>query len=144
MTAQVNGSNVLFTPAVSSAFNEQCAPAPGVVIGPKGVSAAVSFPQYPIGITQTGPDGTLTVDFSQTAGDDPNQMDWSQCIVRYKIVQGTFLNPQLGMAAQQAALQALQQQQGGAATSGSSSSKPQMLFQIFGTVVGALGLLLLL
>lgn len=144
MSAQVNGSNVLFTPAVSSAFNENCAPASGIVIGPKGASAAVSFPQYPIGITQTGADGSLTIDFSQTAADDPNQMDWTQCIVRYKIVQGTFLNPQLGASAQAAALQALQQQQGTAASSSAASSEPRPLLHLLGAVIGAAGLLLLL
>lgn len=142
MTAQVNGTGVLFTPATSSAFNQACDPVPGLVIGPKGVSAAAVFPQYPIGISSTGPDGTLTIDFSQTAADDPNQMDWSQCIVRYKIVQGTFLNPQLGVGAQQAALQALQQQQlGAAATSAGQCSRP---LQLLGALVGVLGLLMAL
>ncbi|KAF8065917.1 hypothetical protein HT031_002978 [Scenedesmus sp. PABB004] len=111
MTATVNGTSVLFTPAVSSAFNEACDPAPGIVIGPKGMQAAVSFPQYPIGLTSTGPDGTLSIDFSSTAGDDPNQMDWSQCIVTYKILSGTFMNPQLAIAAQQGTMAALQQRQ---------------------------------
>jgi len=69
----------------------------GVVIGPKGTQAAVSFPQYPIGLTSTGPDGTMQIDFSSTASDDPNNMDWSQCIVTYKIIQGSFLNPVAGM-----------------------------------------------
>lgn len=143
MTASVNGSSVLFTPSTSSAFNERCDPAPGVVLAPNGATAAVTFPQYPIGITSTGPDGTLTIDFSQTAADDPNQMDWSQCIVRYKIVQGTFLNPQLGTAAQQAALQALQQQQQGAGTtSGAADSRPRELLQLLIAMVGAAGLLL--
>lgn len=97
MTAQVNGSNVLLTPAVSSAFHESCDPVQGIVIGPKGTQAAVSFPQYPIGLTSTGPDGTLQIDFSATAADDPNNMDWSGCIISYKIIQGSFLNPVGGM-----------------------------------------------
>lgn len=97
MTLQVNGSNVVMTPAVSEAFHEKCDPVQGVVIGPKGTQAAVSFPQYPIGLTSTGPDGTLQIDFSATASDDPNNMDWSQCIVSYKIIQGSFLNPVGGM-----------------------------------------------
>lgn len=97
MTAQVNGSMVTLTPAVSEAFHEKCDPVKGIVIGPKGTQAAVSFPQYPIGVTSTGPDGTFQVDFSATAGDDPNNMDWSQCIVSYKIIQGSFLNPVGGM-----------------------------------------------
>jgi hypothetical protein len=102
MTAQVNGSNVVLTPAVSAAFNEKCDPVQGLVIGPKGTQAAVSFPQYPIGLTSTGPDGTFQIDFSATAADDPNNMDWSQCIVTYKIIQGSFLNPIGGMYANMA------------------------------------------
>jgi hypothetical protein len=117
MTATVNGTSVLFTPAVGSAFNEQCDPAPGVVIGPKGTQAAVTFPQYPIAITSTGPDGSLMLDFSVTAGDDPNQMDWSQCIVSYKIIQGSFLNPQLALAGQQSNAR-IPGLQGAVATSG--------------------------
>lgn len=97
MTVQLNGSNVVMTPAVSAAFNEKCDPAQGIVIGPKGTQAAMSFPQYPIGLTSTGPDGTLQIDFSQTAADDPNNMDWGQCIITYKIIQGSFLNPIGGM-----------------------------------------------
>lgn len=57
----------------------KCNPAPGLVIGPKGNQAAIVFPQYPIGITTTGPDGSVTVDFSLTAEDDPNGKDWSAC-----------------------------------------------------------------
>lgn len=106
MTAQVNGSNVVLTPAVSQAFNEKCDPVRGLVIGPKGTQAAVSFPQYPIGLTSTGPDGTFQIDFSATAGDDPNNMDWSQCIVSYKIIQGSFLNPIGGMYGNMAGRQA--------------------------------------
>lgn len=106
MTAQVNGSNVVLTPAVSAAFNERCDPVQGLVIGPKGTQAAVSFPQYPIGLTSTGPDGTFQIDFSATAADDPNNMDWSQCIVTYKIIQGSFLNPVGGMYANMANRQA--------------------------------------
>jgi hypothetical protein len=105
MTAYINGTTVSLVPAVKSAFNEECAPAPGLVIGPKGTQAAVVFPQYPIGLTATGPDGTLTIDFSATAADDPNQMDWSKCILTYRIVQGSFLDPRVAQAA------ALQQQQ---------------------------------
>lgn len=97
MAAQVNGSMVTLTPAVSEAFHEKCDPVRGIVIGPKGTSAAVSFPQYPIGLTSTGPDGTFQIDFSQTAADDPNNMDWSACVVSYKIIQGSFLNPVGGM-----------------------------------------------
>jgi hypothetical protein len=100
MTAQVNGSSVVLTPAVSEAFHERCDPVRGIVIGPKGTQAAVSFPQYPIGITSTGPDGTFQIDFSATASDDPNMMDWSQCTVSYKIIQGSFLNPLVGMGNQ--------------------------------------------
>lgn len=143
MTGQINGSSVLFTPAVTQAFTEACDPAPGLVIGPRGTSAAVSFPQYPIGITSTGPDGVLTIDFSQTQADDPNGMDWSQCVVRYKIVQGTFLNPQLGIAAQQAALQTLQRQQTEAATATSSAAGEAPL-QLVLAAVSSAGLLLLL
>jgi hypothetical protein len=130
MTAQVNGSSVILTPAVSAAFNEKCDPVRGIVIGPKGTSAAVSFPQYPIGVTQTGPDGTLQIDFSTTAGDDPNNMDWSQCIVTYKIIQGTFLNPIGGMGAagglaarQQAAIAGTTR----SAAAGAASSGVQLL-----------------
>ena len=108
MTAVVNGTRVSLVPAVGAAFNEQCDAAPGIVIGPKGTQAAVVFPQYPIGLTSTGPDGSLTIDFSQTAADDPNGMDWSKCILTYKIVQGTFLDPRAAAAAAQK--QALQQQ----------------------------------
>jgi hypothetical protein len=142
MSVQVDGSGVLFTPAIKNFANEACDPAPGVVIGPKGTQAAVSFPQYPIGLTSTGPDGTLTIDFSATAGDDPNNMDWSQCIVTYKIIKGTFLNPQLGLGAQQnaMALQQSRQQQALAATaSAASSSRPLLLLQLL--VAAALVLL---
>lgn len=100
MTALVNGTSVTLSPATSAAFNEQCSPAPGIVIGPKGSQAAVVFPQYPIGITSTGPDGSVTIDFSQTAADDPNQNDWSKCILTYKVIQGTFLDPRAAIAAQ--------------------------------------------
>eukprot|EP00882_Tetradesmus_deserticola_P014960 GHRQ01015918.1.p1 GENE.GHRQ01015918.1~~GHRQ01015918.1.p1 ORF type:complete len:256 (+),score=75.43 GHRQ01015918.1:280-1047(+) len=136
MSVQVDGSSVLFTPAVTNFANEACDPAPGVVIGPKGAQAAVSFPQYPIGLTSTGPDGTLTIDFSATAADDPNNMDWSQCIVTYKIIQGTFLNPQLGPAAQQgaAALQQARQQQ---AASAASSSRPLLLLLLVAAVLAS-------
>jgi hypothetical protein len=132
MSVQVDGSNVLFTPAIKAFANEACDPAPGVVIGPRGTQAAVSFPQYPIGLTSTGPDGTLTIDFSSTAGDDPNNMDWSQCIVTYKIIKGTFLNPQLGLGAQQgaAALQQARQQQAAAPASAAGSSRPLLLLQL--------------
>lgn len=58
------------------------------------------FPQYPIGLTSTGPDGSVTIDFSQTAADDPNQNDWSKCILTYKIIQGSFLDPRAAVAAQ--------------------------------------------
>lgn len=137
MSVQVQGSQVTFTPSVSSAFNEKCDPAPGIVIGPKGTQAAVSFPQYPIGLTSTGPDGSLTVDFSATAGDDPNQMDWSQCSITYKIIQGTFLNPQLGMGAGQAGM-GLQQRQQQAASTNSASSRPlQLLHLLAAAVLGA-------
>lgn len=132
MSVQVDNSSVLFTPAIQSFANEACDPAPGVVIGPRGTQAAVSFPQYPIGLTSTGPDGTLTIDFSVTAADDPNNMDWSQCIVTYKIVQGSFLNPQLGLGPQQgaAALQQARQQQAVAAESAASSSQPLLLLLV--------------
>jgi hypothetical protein len=113
LTAAVNGTAVTLTPAVGSAFNENCAPASGIVIGPKGAQAAVVFPQYPIGLTSTGADGSVTIDFSQTAADDPNQNDWSQCILTYRVVQGTFLDPRLAIA-QQRQQQALVQQQAGA------------------------------
>jgi hypothetical protein len=121
MTITVNGANVTLTPSVSNAFNEQCAAQPGLVIGPKGTQAAVVFPQYPIGLTSTNPDGSITVDFSQTAADDPNQNDWSKCILTYKVVQGTFLDPRIALAAQQqqalAQQAALQQQAAGAQAS---------------------------
>lgn len=130
MSVQVDGPGVLFTPAIKNFANEACDPAPGVVIGPKGTQAAVSFPQYPIGLTSTGPDGTLTIDFSATAGDDPNGMDWSQCIVTYKIVKGTFLNPQLGLGGTAAALQQSRQQQAIAPASAAGSSRPLLLLQL--------------
>jgi hypothetical protein len=114
MTAQVNGSNVVLTPAVSEAFHERCDPVRGIVIGPKGAQAAVSFPQYPIGLTSTGPDGTFQIDFSATA--DPNNMDWGQCIVSYKIIQGSFLNPIAGMG------NALAQRQDNALAAGQTRS----------------------
>jgi hypothetical protein len=141
MTAQVNRSSVILTPAVSAAFNEKCDPVRGIVIGPKGTSAAVSFPQYPIGVTQTGPDGTLQIDFSTTAGDDPNNMDWSQCIVTYKIIQGQFLNPLVGMqGGGLAAMQAqAQQQQGGrpGARSSGGSSRWQLGVQLAAGLLAA-------
>lgn len=141
MTAQVNGTRVTLTPTVSSAFNEKCDPVPGVVIGPKGTQAAVSFPQYPIGLTNTGPDGTLQIDFSMTAADDPNNMDWSQCIVTYKIIQGQFLNPLVGMqGGGLAAMQAqAQQQQGGrpGARSSGGSSRWQLGVQLAAELLAA-------
>lgn len=112
MTAQVNGTAVTLTPATSSAFNEQCSPAPGLVIGPKGTQAAVVFPQYPIGLTSTNPDGSVTIDFSQTAADDPNQNDWSKCLITYKVIQGTFLDPRVALLQQKQ--QAMLQQQAAA------------------------------
>lgn len=132
MTAQVNGTNVVFTPSVSNAFNEKCDPASGIVIGPKGTQAAVSFPQYPIGLTSTGPDGTLQIDFSTTAADDPNNMDWSQCVVSYKIIQGQFLNPMTGFGAAggmspYAAAQGAAGARANAAGSSSSSSSAWLL-----------------
>ncbi|GBF88493.1 hypothetical protein Rsub_01206 [Raphidocelis subcapitata] len=104
MTAHVNGTSVQLIPSVRKAFNEDCAPAPGLVLGPKGASAAVVFPQYPIGITSTAPDGTVTIDFSQTAADDPNGHDWTRCILTYRVVKGSFLDPR-GAAAAQAQMQ---------------------------------------
>jgi hypothetical protein len=56
--------------------------------------------QYPIGITSTAPDGTVVIDFSQTAADDPNGHDWSRCILTYKIAQGFFLDPRSAVLAQ--------------------------------------------
>ncbi|KAI8472935.1 MAG: hypothetical protein J3K34DRAFT_412335 [Monoraphidium minutum] len=137
VTAAVNGTVVTLTPAVANAFNEQCSPAPGIVIGPKGTQAAVVFPQYPIGLTSTGPDGSVIIDFSQTAADDPNQNDWSKCVITYKLVQGTFLDPRMAAKqqqqaamAQQAALvqqqAALQQQQGAAAENAGMAARAQV------------------
>lgn len=82
----------------------------------------MSFPQYPIGVTSTGPDGTFQIDFSATAADDPNNMDWSQCIVSYKIIQGSFLNSIGGMnnalAQRQAIAQGQTRSAAGAASTG--------------------------
>jgi hypothetical protein len=89
MLAVVNGSSVVFTPGVAGFANEACPAQSGLVIG-RGTQAAVSFPQYPIGLTQSGP-GILTIDFSQYGAQDPNGMDWSRCIVTYRVVEGSFL-----------------------------------------------------
>jgi hypothetical protein len=124
MTAVINGTDVSLIPAVRQAFHEDCSPAAGVVIGPKGTQAAVAFPQYPIGITSTAPDGTLQIDFSQTASDDPNGNDWSRCILTYRIMQGTFLDPR---AAQAAALAAQQQQAAALAAAGDAAPERRQL-----------------
>jgi hypothetical protein len=141
VTSLINGTQVTLTPAVASAFNEQCDPAPGVVIGPKGMQAAISFPQYPIALTSTGPDGTLTVDFSATASNDPNQMDWSQCVVTYKVVQGTFLPPPVGMQASRNAM-ANQQANQQAINSAGSKSRALSLLQLMPLALVGLALLL--
>jgi hypothetical protein len=107
LTASIDGTAVTLTPSVRTAFNEECAPAPGLVIGPGGTQAAVVFPQYPIGLTSTSPDGTFTIDFSLTGSDDPNGNDWSGCILHYKIVKGSFLDPRAGGGAGPAAALAL-------------------------------------
>jgi hypothetical protein len=121
MTAVINGTDVSLIPAVRQAFNEDCSPASGIVIGPKGTQAAVVFPQYPIGLTSTGPDGTFQIDFSQTAVDDPNGNDWSRCILTYRIVQGAFLDPR----AAQAATLAAQQQAAAAAAAAAGEGEPE-------------------
>jgi hypothetical protein len=132
VTAVINGTSVSFIPAVKAAFNEDCAPAPGLVIGPKGTQAAVVFPQYPIGLTSTGPDGTVQIDFSATASDDPNQMDWSKCILTYRVVGGSFLDPRVAQA--QAQAQALLQQQALLAAQQAAASAQQ---QAMGGAAGA-------
>ena len=87
-------------PGVSAFSNENCAEFKGKILGPRGLQAAMALPdgQYPIGLTSTGPDGSVQIDFSTQGTSDPmfSHKDWSQCIVTYKIIQGQFLNPPVG------------------------------------------------
>jgi hypothetical protein len=87
-------------PGVSAFSNENCAEFKGKVLGPKGLQAAMALPdgQYPIGLASTAPDGSVQIDFATQGGTDPmfSHKDWSQCLVTYKIIQGSFLNPPVG------------------------------------------------
>lgn len=84
MIATISGAAANFTPTITSAFGNPCNTVSGIVIGPN--KAAIAWPEYPLGILTSNPDGSIAIQF--TPFDDGSQ----ECFATYKITQGSFMN----------------------------------------------------